>query len=168
MRTIFLCIAISLPMCVSADSYIDKAAKELQERGLTYVRVTIEYSLTDDCNLENVHVVENMQPDVITPNVVEAIVSTYIGPFPGTNDEMIQPPSADDLTRKTLAMTTRMFWWKNDQGQTHIVCRFYSDGELESARLGNRSRNQWGEDQLLEQALSKMQAETITLHFDSE
>ena len=160
MRTFFLCIAISLPMCVSADSYIDKAAKELQERGLTSAYFAIEYSLTDDCNLENVRVVENTQPDVITPDVVEEIVRRYIGPLPGKNDEMNQLPSADDMTRKALATTTRMFWWNTDQS-THIVCRFNIDDELESARLSNSYGNPWGEYQLLEQALSKMQAATM-------
>ena len=95
MRAILSCCAILLSVNASADSNIGKLGKiveDLNERGLTPAHVTIEYSLTNDCSLTGLRVIENSHPDALGPEVVDEVVRVMIGPFSGATpaDELIQ------------------------------------------------------------------------------
>jgi hypothetical protein len=176
MRAAFSCLAILLSLPVNADSNIGKLGKitqDLDERGLTPAHVTIEYSLTDDCGLAGLRVIENSHPDVLGSEVVDEIVKVMIGPFSGSTppDELIQFSTDKASPPKKLSMTTRMINWNTRDGHRYIVCRFYTDGELESARLIDGHGHQYDKkikDQTIGQPLSEMEPKTIRASFESE
>jgi len=176
MRAILSSCAILLSLPASADSYIGKLGEislDLIERGLTPAHVTIEYSLTDDCSLAGLRVIENSHPDVLGPNIVDEVVRVMIGPFSGStpSDELIQFSMDGELAPKKLSMTTRLIGWITNDGYRYVVCRFYSDGELESARLIDGHGHQYDkkiEDRIIGQDLSKLGPNTIRASFVSE
>jgi hypothetical protein len=174
MRAIFSCFAISLAMSASASSNIGKLGKiteDLIERGLTPAHITIEYSLTDDCNLTGLRIIENSHPDALGHEVVDEVVRVKIGPFSGVSDELIKLPLDGESAAKKLSMTTRMISWSSEDGHRYVVCRFYADGVLESARLidGHGAKYEEKiEDRTVNQALSELQTKTIRASFVSE
>ncbi len=176
MRAAVSCMAILLSLPVSADSNIGKLSKitqDLDERGLTPAHVTIEYSLTDDCDLAGVRVVENSHPDVLGPDVTHEVIKTMIGPFTGStpSDELIQFSTDAESPAKKLSMTTRTIGWNTTDGYRYIVCRFYSDGELESVWQTDGHGHQYGKktnDRMIDQPLSEMEPRTFRASFESE
>jgi hypothetical protein len=176
MRAILSCIAILLSFPASADSNIGKLGKitqDLDERGLTPAHITIEYSLTDDCDLTSLRVIENSHPDVLGPEVVNEVVRVMIGPFSGAapSDELIQFSTDGESPPKMLSMTTRMISWNSDDGHRYVVCQFYSNGELESGRLIDGHGLQYDKkikDRIIGQALSAMEPKTMRASFVSE
>ena len=176
MRAILSCCAISLAMSASANSYISyigklgKITEDLIERGLTPAHITIEYSLTDDCNLAGLRVTENSHPNALGTEVVDEVVSVMIGPFSGVADELIKLPLDGESAPEKLSMTTRMIGWSTEDGHRYVVCRFYSDGELESARLTDGHAPHYEKkigDRIVNQALSELQTKTIRASFVS-
>lgn len=140
MRAVLSFCAILLSLPASADSNIGKLGKisqDLIERGLTPAYITVEYSLTDECSLTGLLVIENSNPDVLGSEVVDEVVKVMIGPFSGAthSDELIQFSTDGESPPKKLSMTKRRISWNTNDGHRYVVCRFYSDGELESARL---------------------------------
>lgn len=176
MRAALSCLALLLSLPVSADSNIGKLGKitqDLDERGLTPAHVTIEYSLTDSCGLAGLRVVENSHPDVLGPEVVEEVVNVMIGPFSGStlSDELIQFSTITESPPKKLSMATRMIRWNTTDGHRYVVCRFYFDGELESARLTDGHGNQYDKkvkDRSIGQPLSELEPERMRASFESE
>ena len=176
MRAALSCIAILLSLPASADSNIGRLGKitqDLDERGLTPAHVTIEYSLTDNCDIAGLRVTENSHPDVLGPEVVAEVVRVMIGPFSGAapSDELVQFSMDRESPPKKLAMTTRMISWNTSDGHSYVVCQFYSDGELESARLIDGHGHQYHKkikDRMIGEALSEMGPKTIRASFESE
>ena len=176
MRAVLSFCAILLSLPASADSNIGKLGKishDLVERGLTPAHITIEYSLTDECGLTRLSVVENSNPDVLGSDVVDEVVNVMIGPFPGTtpSDQLIRYSTDGESPPMKLSMKTRMISWNTEDGHRYVVCRFYSDGGLESARHIDGHGPQYKQkiqDRVIEQALSEMEAKTIRASFASE
>ena len=176
MRAAISCLAILLAFPASADSNIGKLGKTTQalvERGLTPAHVTIEYSLTDDCSVAGLRVVENSHPDVLGPEVVDEVVKVMIGPYSGSppSDELIGFSAEAESPPKKLSMTTRMITWNTSDGHRFVVCRFYADGELESTWLTDGHGHQYDRrirDRVIGQPLSEMGPKTIRTSFTSE
>lgn len=176
MRAALLCSAILLSLHVSANSNIGKLGKitqDLDERGLTPAHLIIEYSLTDNCGLAGLHVVENSHPGVLGSEVVAEVVKVMIGPFSGStpSDEVIQFSADTESPPKKLSMTTSMISWNTSDGHRYVVCRFYNDGELESARLIDGHGPQYDKkigDRIIGQPLSELEPKTIRASFESE
>lgn len=173
-RAVFSCSVISVALCASANSSIGKLGKiteRLVERGLTPAHITIEYALTDGCNITGLRVTENSHPDALGPETVDEVVSVMIGPFSAISDELIELSLDDEPAVKKLSTTTRTFSWRGDDGHRYLVCGFYADGSLQSARLtdgrGARHREKI-EDRIVDQALSELPARTIRASFVSE
>jgi hypothetical protein len=176
MRAALSCVAIFVALPVSADSNIGKLGQineDLVERGLTPAHVTIEYSLTDNCGLNGLHVVENSHPGVLGPEVVEEVVKVMIGPFSGStpSGELIQFSTGTESPPKKLSMTTRMFSWNTSDGHRYVVCRFFFDGELESVRLIDGEGNQYEKkikDRIIDHPLSELEPKRMRASFESE
>ena len=110
---------------------------------------------------------------MLGPEVVEEVVRVMIGPFSGSapSDELIQFSTDSESPPKKLSMTTRMISWNTTDGHRYVVCRFYSDGELESARLIDGHGHQYNkkiEDRIIDQPLSEMGQKTMRASFESE
>ena len=167
MRAAISCLAILLSLPVSADSNIGRLGQitqELVERGLTPAHVSIEYSLTDDCGLAGLRIVENSHPDVLGAEVVDEVVKVMIGPFSGSapSDELIQFSTDTESPPKRLSMTTRMISWSTSDGHRYVVCRFYVDGELESTRLIDGHGQQYEgkiKDRIIDQPRASFESE---------
>ncbi len=176
MRASLSHLAFLLSLPAVAESELGKLRNivlDLDERGLLPAYITIEYSLTDDCNFADLRVIENSHPDTLGPYVVDEIVSVMIGPFSGStpSDELLQFSMDGESRPRALSTTTRMFSWATDDGYTYVVCQFYSDGELESARLTDGHGPEYDkkiDDETIGEALSEMGPRTIVVSFMPE
>ena len=68
-------------------------------------------------------------------------------------------------------MTTRTISWNTSDGHRYVVCRFYFDGELESARLIDGHGNQYDKkikDLIVDQPLSELEPKRMRASFESE
>ena len=129
--------------------------------------------MSDDCDLAGLRVVENSHPDVLGPEVVDEVVKVMIGPFTGStpSDELIQFSTDAESPPKKLSMTTRMIGWNTTDGYRYVVCRFYSDGELESVRQIDGHGHQYDKkinDRIIDEPLSEMEPRTIRASFESD
>lgn len=176
MRAILSCVLILLSPPASADSNIDKLGKiaqELDEGGLTPAHVTIGYSLTDDCGLTGLRVIENSHPEVLGSAVVDEVVRVLIGPYSGAapSDKLIQFSTDGESSPKKLSTSTKTISWITNDGHRYLVCRFYSNGELESVRLTDGHGHQYDKkinDRIIDQALSEMEPKTMRASFRSK
>ena len=176
MRVLLSFFAFLLSIPAIADSETGKLGEivlDLGERGLLPAYITIEYSLTDDCNFADLRVTENSDPDALGPVVVDEIISVMIGPFSSSmpSDELLQFSTDGGSRPKALSTTTRTFSWTTNDGYRYVVCRFYSDGELESARLTDGHGPQYDmkvDYMTIGQALSEMEPRTISVSFMPE
>lgn len=163
-------------MLASADSNIgelSQISQDLNERGLTPAHVTIEYSLTDDCGLTGLHVIDNSNPAALDSEVVEKLVKVMIGPFSGVThpDELIKFATDSESPPLNMSMTSRTISWNTDDGHRYVQCRFYMNGELESARHIDGHGNQYKEkiqDRIIDQRLSELGVNTMRASFVSE
>ena len=176
MRVSISCLALLLSLPAIAEPELVKLGKivqELDERGLLPAYITIEYSLTDDCDFADLRVTKNSHPDVLGPDAVDEIVSEMIGPFSdfASADELLQFSSDNEFRPNLSSSTTRLFSWTTDDGHRYVVCRFYSNGELESARLTDGHGPQFGkkiDDLTIGGALSEMGPREIDVAFMPE
>ncbi len=176
MRAFLLLCATLLAFPANADSNIGKLSKitqDLAERGLTPAHITVEYSLTDNCRLTGLRVLENSHPDVLGPEVVDKVVRVMIGPFSGSmpSDELMRFSTDGESPPRKLSMTTRTITWNSNEGHRYIVCRFFSDGELKSARLIDGHGPQYDKkikDRIVGQPLSELEPNTMRASFVSE
>lgn len=104
--------------------------------GIESAHVLLEYSLTDDCDLAPVLVLENTSEEIFDTEAIWQIVRTVIGPFESTDNDLIESESGDSIGSK-LSTTNRAFNWNTNLGHNYIVCQFYPDGRFASARYAD-------------------------------
>ena len=173
MRAILLCWAIVFAALASANSYTGRLGKislELIERGLTPAHITIEYSLSDECSLDDLRVTENSNPDALGPEVVNEVVREMIGPFLGHTDELIELSMDGESAPRSLSMITTTISWNTEDGHRLVVCKFYSNGELRSVRLTDGHGPEYEkkiEDRIVNQALSELGTKSLRVVFES-
>ena len=133
----FFC-ALLLSFSVNAASYIGELSditQELLERGLTPAYMTIEYSLSDDCGLTDLRVVENLNPEALNSEIIEKVVSKVIGPFSGAlhPNELVTLTTDTGSPPRTLSRSTKTISWNTEDGYRYVECRFFTNGKLASA-----------------------------------
>ena len=102
--------------------------------GIESAHVILEYSLTDDCDLAPVLVLESTSDEIFDTAAIGQIVRTSVGPFESTGDDLPDPVLLNDSVANQLSMTNRAFNWNTNLGHDFIVCQFYEDGSFASAR----------------------------------
>lgn len=176
MRAALACFTVLLSLPVGAGSNtgtLGKISEDLDKRGLTPAHVTLEYSLTDNCGLADLRIVDNSHADVLDQGVVNEIVRAVIGPFPAStpSEELIRFTAETESTAEKLSMTTRMISWNTNNGYRYVVCRFFMNGQLESARLTDGHGYLFDRkirDQLIDQPLSELGPKTMRASFEPE
>ena len=79
--------------------------------------------------------------------------------------------SETDKQPMTTAEKKLMEGWNTSDGHRYVVCRFYNDGELESARLIDGHGPQYDKkirDRIIGQPLSELEPKTVRASFESE
>lgn len=121
------CTSISGPsFSQDGPDWIRRASK----LGIESAHVILEYSLTDDCDLAPVLVLENTSEEIFDTEAIAQIVRTLIGPFASTDNDFPESRSGNSVTN-------RVFNWNTNLGHDYIVCQFYPDGRFASARYAN-------------------------------
>ncbi len=98
--------------------------------GIESAHVILEYSLTDDCDLAPVLVLENTSEEIFDAEAIGQIVRTVIGPFASTDNGLPE-------SRSGYSVTNRVFNWNTNLGHDYIVCQFDPDGRFASARYAD-------------------------------
>ena len=168
----FFC-AILFPFSVNSGSYtgeLSEITQDLLERGLTPAYITIEYSLSDDCGLAGLRVVENSNPEALNSEVVEKVVSKVIGPFSWAlhPNELVTLTTDIGSPLVDLSMRTKTISWNTEDGYRYVQCRFFTNGELASAWQTDGHGYQFIDkikDRRVDRQLSKLGANTIKVSF---
>ncbi len=138
MRAAISTSILLLTVSVSTTSLSRQVSDWMQRAetlGITSAHVILEYSLTDDCELKPVRIVENSSEKVFTAAAIESIVKSVIGPFEAWNRQLIDPLDPTAEKPENLAMVKRSFAWRTASGHSLIVCTFFADGRLDQAEF---------------------------------
>lgn len=128
--------------------------------GIESAHVILEYSLTDDCDLAPVLVLENTSEEIFDAEAIDQIVRTAIGPFESTDNDLPE-------SRAGSSVTNRAFNWNTNLGHDYIVCEFYPDGSFASARYieGHSPSSKSVEDRPVARKLSELGTRTQKMVF---
>ena len=124
-----IAVAASDSIAHGTPDWVQRAA----ELGIESAHGILEYSLTDECDLDQVQVTENTAEDVFDAAAVVQITRSIIGPFKTTNSEIVSSGLSALEAQERFSMTNRSFNWNTDLGHQLIVCRFFSDGRFADA-----------------------------------
>ena len=138
-----LCLVVLIPLSGSwatSRNYSSDWMKKAVKLGLTSGHIELKYSLTDECELGDVEVLESTNEQLYTSEVVDEIVRDFVGPFDYMGDTLPGIVGTDDRTSKKLAFNKRKFSWQNEFGHEYLECSFYLDGQLFDAEFVDANR----------------------------
>ncbi len=140
------------------------------ELGIESAHVVLGYSLTDDCQLGQVEVLESTSDALFDPAAVEHITKTMIGPFRVANRDIVHIGSSPPEIQERYQMTNRMYKWNTDLGHEYLICRFYSDGSYANAYYsdGRQAEQKVVEDRPVARRLSRLGTRTQKVVFKAE
>ncbi|MDH3614541.1 MAG: hypothetical protein OES10_14835 [Gammaproteobacteria bacterium] len=173
MRFAVVFLAVSCSAIIGATTFAQGASDWINRAanlGIESAHVILEYSLTDECDLDPVLVLESTSEEIFDPEAISHIVRTVIGPFDSTSNDLLNSDLLADSAAKRLSMTNRAFNWSTDLGHNYIVCEFYSDGSFASAKYtdGYSPPSKSVEDRPVARRLSELGTRTHKMVFTLE
>ena len=158
----------SMILLNSAQSQISKWTDRAVELGITSAHVVIEYSLTDDCNLAPIRIVENSSEVIFDAATIAEVIGELVGPFEFVNRRLLRPELEPSEEGAKLSMSGRKFRWDTDLGHSYIACRFYATGALADAVYidGRIAVHQTVENRPVARKLSNLGTRTQTVRIE--
>lgn len=138
-----LCLAALILVSSSwatSRNYVSDWMKRATELGLDSGHVVIKYSLTDECELGRVEVLESTSDELYTADAIAEIVRDFVGPFNYMADTLPNITGTDDKNSARLSFNRRNFSWQNEHGHEYVACMFYLDGQLFAAEFVDLNR----------------------------
>ena len=172
MITLTLTIALSvLGAGISPSPEMDSDWSERAiEQGVSSVDITLGYSLSDDCYVQNIELLENTYPEIIYPNQIENIARRVLGPFESRERQLEPAVSDSDIRFEYVGSIQRSIAWKTPEGHGWIVCYLSSSGRLERAihTDGHRPPAEVAPDTPVNKSLSLLGTNEVTITFSIE
>ena len=103
------------------------------ELGITSGSITLSYSLTDHCELDQLRVIESFPQRLFDAATVDGIVKSVIGPFDDWRSAVAREEGPDAGKTPLQVMLKRTFKWDTVAGHRFLECTFLKDGSLERA-----------------------------------
>ena len=133
-----LCLAVLVLISNSwatSRNYSPEWMKRATELGLDSGHVVLKYSLTDQCELDDVEVLESTSEELYISDVVAEIVRDFVGPFNYMADTLPNITGTDHKNSKRLGFNRRKYSWQNEHGHEYVDCTFYLDGQIFAAEF---------------------------------
>ena len=172
MHAVILTIALSVlgaGPSLSPDMDSDWSERAINQ-GVSSVDVTLRYSLSDDCYVRNLELLENTHPEIIYPNQIANIASRILGPFESSARQLEPVISDSDIRIEYVKTIQRSIVWRTPEGHSWIVCYLNSSGELERAihSDGHRPPAEVAPDTPVNKSLSLLGTNEVTITFSIE
>lgn len=163
-------LAVHCCAMISAASFAQEGPEWISRAsvlGIESAHVILEYSLTDDCDLAPVLVLESTSEEVFDTEAIAQIVRSVIGPFESARNDPRDSGRPGDSVTNQLSMIHRVFNWNTNLGHEYIVCQFYPDGSFASARYsaGDSAPAKSVEDRPVARRLSELGTRTQKMVF---
>lgn len=133
-------------------------AERALDLGIDSALVVLGYSLTDGCELANVEIIENSNPELFGADLLSNLTKVVIGPFDTDNHEVVLVPNANDQRVETQFSTRRLINWRTEFGHRFVACYLDSNSNLVRAEFidGHMPPAKVAEDKPVRENLSEL------------